>query len=72
LDSFSQKAPGKTDEEIFGTYSKFSIREFFKDIYSIGKDTERSVEDRTYFEARAFLDAFESKGTATSVRKLFG
>lgn len=72
LDSFSQKAPGKTDEEVFGTYSKFSIKEFFEEIYSIGEETERSVEERTYVEASAFLDAFESKGTAAIVRSLSG
>lgn len=59
---------GKRDIEIFGKNSKFAIKEFFGELYSLNDATVSVIEDRAYGEAGEFIRAFKSEGTATIVR----
>lgn len=60
---------GKTPEETFGKNSKHAIKIFFERIYAMSEECRKEVEERCYEEAKKFIDAFNSKGTASIVRK---
>ncbi len=62
-------AEGKRDIEIFGKNSKFAVKEFFKELYSLDEGTVSVIEDRAYEEASKFIRAFKSEGTAGIVRE---
>lgn len=68
LDTYRKEAPKKSDNEIFGKYSKFAIKEYFDRIYSIHKDTKNAIEAMAYAETLVFLKAFKAEGTAQIVR----
>lgn len=68
LKNYREKAPGKTDNEIIGKYSKFATREFFDRIYSVGEDTKRTIDAMAYAQTLIFLKAFKAEGTAQIVR----
>ncbi len=68
IENYKEKAPGKQDKEIFGKYSKFAIKEFFDRIYSVSDDARLAIEAMAYAETLVFLKAFESRGTAQTVR----
>ncbi|HIE31357.1 MAG TPA: class II fructose-bisphosphate aldolase [Methanosarcinales archaeon] len=60
---------GKKDIEIFGKNSKFAVKQFFDEIYSLDEETLSVIEDRAYEEAGEFIRAFKSDGTAEIVRE---
>ena len=62
-------AEGKSDVETFGKNSKFAIKEFFKELYSLDDETVSVLEDRAYEEAGEFIRAFKSEGSAEIVRE---
>ncbi len=62
-------AEGKSDVETFGKNSKFAIKEFFKELYSLDDETVAVLEDRAYEEAGEFIRAFKSEGSAEIVRE---
>jgi fructose-bisphosphate aldolase class II len=72
LATYREKAPGKADNEIFGKYSKYAIREFFDRIYAVGDDTRTAIDARVYAETLVFLRAFKAGGTAGAVRGYIG
>ena len=69
IDKYKEKAKGKKNIEIFGKYAKFGIKQYFDDIYGIDEDTRKAIESYCYAETLSFLRAFNSKGTASIVRK---
>ncbi|MGM0770805.1 MAG: class II fructose-bisphosphate aldolase [Halobacteriota archaeon] len=66
--TYKEKAPGKNDNEIFGKFSKFAIREFFDRIYSVGGETRAAIDAMCYAETLLFIKAFNGEGTAQIVR----
>jgi fructose-bisphosphate aldolase class II len=65
-DEAAKKGITKNDE-IFGKYSKFAIKEFKDRIYSVSEDTEHELEAKAYAEAMMFFKAFGAVGTADIV-----
>lgn len=66
--TYKEKAPGKTDNEIFGKFSKFAVKQFFDRIYSVGDDTKAAIDAMCYAETLVFIKAFKGQGTAQIVR----
>ncbi|MCS3923479.1 class II fructose-bisphosphate aldolase [Methanosalsum natronophilum] len=64
IESFSEKAPNKSNNEIFGKYGKHAIKQFFNQIYSVDEDTIKAIESKAYSETLMFLKAFKCEGTA--------
>ena len=62
-------AEGKRDIEVFGKNSKFAIKEFFSELYSLDDRVVSVIEDRAYKEAGEFMRAFKSEGSAEIVRE---
>ena len=62
-------AEGKRDIEVFGKNSKFAIKEFFSELYSLDDRVVSVIEDRAYEEAGEFMRAFKSEGSAEIVRE---
>ncbi|MFC1691614.1 class II fructose-bisphosphate aldolase [Nanoarchaeota archaeon] len=69
MDTYKPKMPDKRDVEIFGKNSKHATKVFFDKIYGLSDETKKAIEDKAYEEAKIFMDAFNSKGTASIVRK---
>ena len=61
--------PDKRPEEIFGKNGKYASKQFFDELYSMGRAFEKTVEAIAYGEARIFFEAFNCVGTGTMVRK---
>jgi fructose-bisphosphate aldolase class II len=61
--------PGKNDKQIVDGNCKFAIKEFFKELYSVGEDTEQAIEAMAYAESLVFFKAFSSYGSASLIRK---
>ena len=59
----------KAPEETFGKNSKHAIKVFFERIYAMDEACKNEIEERCYEEAKKFIDAFNSKDTASIVRK---
>jgi len=68
METQKEKAPGKTDNEVFGKLGKFASKPFFDEIYGIDEDTTAAIDAVAYAEALIFFKAFNSKGTAEIVR----
>ena len=71
LDTYREDAAkkGKTrDVEIFGTYSKNAIKQFYDEIYSVGPETLKALEARAYFGAAMFFKAFDSVGMTDKIK----
>jgi fructose-bisphosphate aldolase class II len=71
LDTYKDAAAKKgmtKNNEIFGKYSKFAIKEFKDRIYSVSKETEHALEAKAYAGAMMFFKAFESVGTADKIK----
>ncbi len=60
---------GKKPEEVFGKNGKYAPKVFFDQIYAMAEGCRKEIEERSYEEAKAFIDAFNAKGTASIVRK---
>lgn len=56
------------NNEIFGKYSKFAIKEFKDRIYSVSEETEHMLEAKAYAGAMMFFKAFESVDTADRIK----
>ena len=69
LENYSEKSPGKSDKEIFGKNSKYAIKVFFGEIYSLSDTTVETLEARGYAEALMFFQAFGSPGKAKLITK---
>lgn len=67
LSNFSDKKLSK--EEIFAKNSKFAIREFFTNIYNVRAVTIKVLKEKAYQEARKFIKAFNSQGSAKIIRE---
>jgi fructose-bisphosphate aldolase class II len=68
LENHRKEAPKKSDNEIFGKYSKMAIKQFFDRIYAVNEDTRKAIDAVTYAETLIFLKAFKAHGTAQIVR----
>lgn len=68
LENYRTSAPEKSDNEIFGTYSKMAIKQFFDRIYAVNGETRKAIDAMAYAETLIFLKAFKAKGTAQIVR----
>lgn len=68
LDYFRPKFPDMKDKQIFGTYGKFAMAEFFDEIYAVDKSTVRAIDAYAYAESLMFFRAFNSEGTGSIVR----
>jgi fructose-bisphosphate aldolase class II len=60
---------GKKPEEVFGKNGKYAPKVFFDRIYSMSDECKKEIEEKSYGEAKKFIDAFNSKGSASIVRK---
>ena len=69
LATYRAANPGKKDSQIFDGNCKFAIKEFFKDLYAVGEDTEKAIQAMAYAESLVFFRAFGSYGSASRVRK---
>jgi fructose-bisphosphate aldolase class II len=69
INKYKEKSPGKKDNEIFGKNVKNALKVFYDQIYGVPKETIDTITALTYGEARVFLNAFNSAGTASIVRK---
>ena len=68
LENYRKAAPDKSDNEIFGKYSKMAIKQFFDRIYAVNEDTRKIIDTMAYAETLIFLKAFKAQGTAQIVR----
>jgi fructose-bisphosphate aldolase class II len=69
IENYKPKNPGKADNEIFGSNAKYAIKEFYDRIHNVSEETTETIEAVAYSEARIFLKAFSSGGSAEVVRK---
>jgi fructose-bisphosphate aldolase class II len=67
-DEAAKKGITKNDE-IFGKYSKFAIKEFKDRIYNVSEETKQELEAKAYAEAMMFFKAFGAVGTADKVKE---
>jgi fructose-bisphosphate aldolase, class II len=72
LEKYLPLNPGKKDHHIFDSNCKFAIKEFFKEIYSVGEETNRAIRARAYAESLVFFRAFGAFGSASLIRKSAG
>ncbi|MFH1849814.1 MAG: class II fructose-bisphosphate aldolase [archaeon] len=63
---------GKSEDEVFGKFSKKAIKPHADEINAVSQATKRIVEERAYAEAKEFMKAFGSEGSADIVREEFG
>jgi fructose-bisphosphate aldolase, class II len=70
LDKYRPLNPGKQDRQVFDGNCKFAIREFFRDIYAVDKETEKAIQAMAYAESLVFFRAFGAYGTASFIRKM--
>ena len=63
---------GKSDNETFGKNGKYAPKQFFDKIYAMSDECKKDIEEKSYKETCGFIDAFNSKGTASIVRKSIG
>jgi fructose-bisphosphate aldolase, class II len=59
----------KSDDELFGKYSKKAHKRFFGELYAIDDETTGEIRALCKEHALKFFDAFKSPGTAEKVRK---
>ncbi len=69
MDNCREKAPDKTDNEIFGKFSKLAITVFKDKIDSIKPETIVILEELSFEEAKKWIDCFDSRGSAIKVRE---
>jgi len=70
LDKYRPLNPGKQDRQVFDGNCKFAIKEFFRDIYAVDKETERAIQAMAYAESLVFFRAFGAYGTGSAIRKM--
>jgi len=59
----------KSDEEIFGKYSKKAHKQFYNELYAIDEATTRELRGLCREHALKFFDAFKSAGSAEKVKQ---
>lgn len=59
----------RSDEEVFGKYSKKAHKQFFNELYAINDETTEALRLICCEHALKFFDAFKSAGSAEKVRK---
>jgi fructose-bisphosphate aldolase class II len=69
LGEYKPKNPSKADNEVFGKNVKYAVGQFRERIDLVDEETVSTIKAITYGEARIFIKAFGSKGTASIVRK---
>jgi fructose-bisphosphate aldolase class II len=69
IQKYKPKHPNKADNEIFGSNVKNALIEFYDRIHSVDEETTDTIEAIAYAEARVFMRAFSSEGSAEIVRK---
>lgn len=72
INKFREEASSKNlnkEEHIFGLYGKKSTKQFFERLYNLRKETVTAIEALAYANARLFIEAFRSAGTARVVRE---
>jgi fructose-bisphosphate aldolase class II len=70
IDTYKDAAAKKgitKNNEIFGKFSKFAIKEFKDRIYSVSDETKNVLEAKAYASAMMFFKAFNSVGTAGKI-----
>jgi fructose-bisphosphate aldolase class II len=72
LEKYRPQNPGKKDPQVFDGNCKFAIKEFYKEIYSVGEETNRAIRARAYAESLVFFRAFGAFGSASLVRNSSG
>lgn len=60
---------GKKPEETFGKNGKYAVKVFFDKIYSMSEECKKEIEEKSYEEAKNFIEAFNAQGTASIVRE---
>jgi fructose-bisphosphate aldolase class II len=70
LEKYRPLSPGKSDRQVFDGNCKFAIKEFYKDIYSVGEETNHAIRARAYAESLVFFRAFGAYGSASRVRSI--
>ncbi len=69
LETYKEKSAGlKTDDQIMGKFGKFSTKQFYKELYSLPKNTVDAIEARAYADAMLFFEAFRAYGSGAKVR----
>ena len=71
IDTYKDAAAKKgitKNNEIFGKFSKFAIKEFKDRIYSVNDETKEALEAKAYAGAMMFFKAFDSVGSADRVK----
>jgi fructose-bisphosphate aldolase class II len=69
IEKYKPKDPQKTDEVIFQKNCKNAFKPFLAKGKALGQETEKALEAWAYAEAIMYLKAFDSRGTASIVRK---
>ncbi len=69
IEKYKPKDPTRPDEVIFQKNCKNAFKPFLAKGRSLGPDTEKALEAWAYAEAIMYLKAFDSRGTASIVRK---
>jgi fructose-bisphosphate aldolase class II len=69
IQKYKPKYPNKADNEIFGSNVKNALIQFYDRIHSVDEETTDTIEAIAYAEARVFMRAFSSEGSAEIVRK---
>ncbi|MHA1267275.1 MAG: class II fructose-bisphosphate aldolase [Candidatus Helarchaeota archaeon] len=70
LNTFKSKNIGKPDKQIFHKNSKYGIKQFFKEIYSLKEETIEKIREKTYEEALKFFKAFNSGDSVKAIQKI--
>lgn len=60
---------GKKPNEVFGKNGKYAPKVFFDRIYAMSDECKAEIEENAYKETCDFIKAFNSKDTASIVRK---
>lgn len=68
LENYGPKNPGKPDSVVFGQNVKYALKEFYDRIHGLDPETTSTIEAIAYAEARVFIKAFGSAGSASKVR----
>ncbi|MEE9474108.1 MAG: class II fructose-bisphosphate aldolase [Candidatus Hydrothermarchaeaceae archaeon] len=71
IDTYKDAAAKKgitKNNEVFGKFSKFAIKEFKDRIYSVNDETKEALEAKAYAGAMMFFKAFDSVGSADRIK----
>ncbi|OPX65236.1 MULTISPECIES: class II fructose-bisphosphate aldolase [unclassified Methanoregula] len=68
LEKYRPLNPGKKDNQVFDGNCKMAIKEFYKELYSVGEETNQAIRARAYAESLVFFRAFSAYGTASLLK----